>query len=64
MKKYLGVLCILLIGCLALLLGLSMVNDADPIVVGEQWCEAMLEKPNQQWSDAETRSFAKACLYE
>lgn len=41
-----------------------MVNDADPIVVGEQWCEAMLEKPNQQWSDAETRSFAKACLYE
>ena len=30
----------------------------------EQWCDAMLEKPNQQWTDAETRLFAKHCLYE
>lgn len=64
MKKYLGILCLLLVGVIALILGLTMIeNQQAPELVGEAWCDAMVDKPNGEWTDAETRSFAKACLY-
>ncbi len=67
MKKYLGLLCLLLIGAIALMLGLtvSYYSPDGPEVIGsEAWCEAMVLKPNKAWTDSEIRSFAKACLYE
>ncbi len=67
MKKYLGLLCLLLVGVIAVIIGLtvSSYNPDDPTVVGsEAWCEAMVLKPNKAWSDSEIRSFAKSCLYE
>ncbi|WP_439134914.1 DUF3012 domain-containing protein [Pseudomaricurvus sp.] len=64
MKKYLGILCLLLVGLIAVIAGLAMVeNKQAPELVGEAWCDAMVDKPNADWTDAETRSFAKACLY-
>lgn len=64
MKKYLSVLILLLLGFLVLLLGLAFIEGQNTTgdMVGEEWCEAMMDKPNNQWTDAETRSFAKACL--
>lgn len=65
MKKYLGVLCLLLIGAVALMLGLMMLEqDAQSPINGEAWCEAMVLKSNSDWTDEETRTFAKNCLYE
>ncbi|MGH1372909.1 MAG: DUF3012 domain-containing protein [Cellvibrionaceae bacterium] len=67
MKKYLGLLCLLLIGVIAVILGLTVSSyspDGPDVVGSEQWCEAMVLKPNKAWNDAETRSFAKSCLYE
>ncbi len=28
----------------------------------EDWCDAMLEKPNPDWTEAETLRFAKLCI--
>lgn len=65
MKKYLGILCLLLVGVIALILGLTMIgNQQAPELVGEAWCDAMVDKPNAEWTDAETRSFAKTCLFD
>lgn len=64
MKKYLGILCLLLVGLIAVLVGLAMVEEKQaPELVGEAWCDAMVDKPNAEWTDAETRSFAKTCLF-
>ncbi len=67
MKKYLGILILLLAGLLVALLGLSLVTGGfwgAPEPVGEEWCELMMEKANGDWTDAETRSFSRTCLYE
>ncbi len=65
MKKYLGVLILLLVGCVAIMLGLTLIQGKpEQELVGEEWCEMMVEKPNGEWTDAETRSFAKSCLYD
>ncbi|NIB43722.1 DUF3012 domain-containing protein [Pseudomaricurvus alkylphenolicus] len=65
MKKYLGVLCLLLFACASIFVGLSIIEGGgDTQLQGEAWCDAMVEKPNQEWTDAETRSFARTCLYE
>ena len=67
MKKYLVVLVLLFLGVLALIIGLSLVTGGyreEPQPTGEEWCEAMMEKPNPDWTDAETRSFARICLYD
>jgi len=29
----------------------------------EEWCEAMMLKPNQAWTESEAQSFARDCLY-
>lgn len=67
MKKYLGVLILLLVGALVAIFGLSLVSGGyfgKPEPSGEEWCEMMMDKPNVEWTDAETRSFAKICLYD
>ncbi|GAB3106643.1 DUF3012 domain-containing protein [Aestuariicella hydrocarbonica] len=65
MKKYLGILSLLLIGLLAVLAGLSMLEgNTESELVGEAWCDAMVDKPNDQWTEAETLGFAKTCLYD
>lgn len=66
MQKYLGVLILLLLGFLVVLIGLSYIegDNTEAELVGEEWCDAMMAKPNKEWTDAETRSFAKSCLYE
>ena len=65
MKKYLSVLCLLLAGVVALMLGLMMVEqDSHSSARGEAWCEAMVLKSNSEWTDEETRAFAENCLYE
>nr|WP_279538408.1 DUF3012 domain-containing protein [Pseudomaricurvus alcaniphilus] len=49
------------------MLGLSLVSGGfwgAPEPVGEEWCELMMEKANGDWTDAETRSFSRTCLYE
>ena len=65
MNKYLSLLLLLLVGALLVLVGLELINaDQTVELVGEDWCNAMMDKPNGQWTDAETRSFAKTCLYQ
>jgi Protein of unknown function (DUF3012) len=65
MKKYLGLLCLLLIGVVVVVVGLAMISQSGPDTVGsDEWCEAMVLKPNKAWTDQETRDFASACLYE
>ena len=66
MKKYLGVLILLLTGVLVTVVGLALIAGgywAEPEPTGEEWCELMMAKANPEWTDAETRSFAKICLY-
>ncbi len=65
MKRYLSVLLLLLVGVVCAMLGLGLLHDEESAqleLTGEAWCEAMMEKPNPEWTDAETRSFAKTCL--
>lgn len=65
MKKYLGVLCLLLAGVLMLMLGMIVLEQgSENPVQGEEWCEAMVLKSNNEWTEQETRNFAKSCLYE
>lgn len=66
MKKYLTVLVLLLAGCLLIIIGLSL-TESDAIHTAansEGWCDAMVEKPNSQWSKPEAVRFSKQCLYE
>lgn len=35
--------------------------DAEPGT--EPWCDMMLHKPNQEWEEEETRTFADQCIY-
>lgn len=54
MKFYCGLVTVFLIA----------LTGCDPRVGSEQWCDATVEKPNGDWTDPETRTFAKHCLYE
>lgn len=65
MKTYLGVIALLAIGGIVAMLGLSLISGGywDEAPTGEEWCEMMMDKPNPDWSDSETRQFAKLCLY-
>lgn len=64
MKKYLGVLCLGLLALLAIMVGLTLVEySKQPELTGEAWCDAMVDKPNSDWSEADTRRFSKTCLF-
>lgn len=64
MKKYLGALCLLLVALLAIMVGLTLVESGkQPELEGEAWCDAMLDKPNSDWSEADTGRFASTCLF-
>jgi hypothetical protein len=63
MKKYLGVLCLLLVALLFIMVGLTLVESGKPELDGEAWCDAMVDKPNQDWTDAEAERFGKNCLF-
>ena len=70
MKKYLALLSLLLVGILLLMLGLTIVSGApEPAPVAQiapdaAWCDAMLEKPNIEWTDTDARVFGEHCLFE
>lgn len=63
MKKYLGVLVLFLLAVLAIMVGLTLVEYGKPELDGEAWCDAMVDKPNSEWSEADTQRFAKICLF-
>lgn len=73
-KEYVLLLSLALFGVLAIYIGLEMIPSEDdeqqpvPFVKGseetEAWCERMLDKPNQSWSESETLSFADFCLLD
>ncbi len=64
MKAYLLILALLLVGLLAVMVGLSIVEgDEQAELSGEAWCDRMLDKPNPDWTDDEARIFARDCLY-
>lgn len=64
MKKYLGVLVLFLVAVLAIMVGLTVVEySKQPKLEGEAWCDAMVDKPNSEWSEADTQRFAKTCLF-
>ena len=72
MKQYAVVLSLLLVGCLILMIGLSLITGDAGIAgdVGanqlplptEAWCDAMVEKPNAEWREAEILQFSQHCL--
>lgn len=68
MKNYLVVLSLLLAGCLIFMIGLSIIEgggDIDSVELplpSEAWCDAMLEKPNAEWDEAEILQFSEHCL--
>ncbi len=73
MNKYLALLCLLLVGCLLLMVGLNMIvgsNDQqaaenDKSIIGsEAWCDAMVDKPNPEWTERSTQDFSRYCLYD
>ena len=70
MNKYLALLCLLLVGCLLIMMGLNMIaatdeqQNAETTVGSESWCDAMVETPNNQWTEQATQDFARHCLYE
>lgn len=64
MKKYLGVLCLALVAVMAIMVGLMLVESGgEPQLDGEAWCDAMVDKPNSDWSEADTERFATTCLF-
>lgn len=38
------------------------VRDQRQVRGSEEWCEAMMVKPNAEWNDPDTRLFAQKCL--
>ncbi len=70
MNKYLVLLLLLLFGLLIVMVGLTLIShspeeaSAPTVAADEAWCESMVEKPNNAWTDSETRLFASSCLYE
>ncbi len=74
MNRYLALLCLLLVGCLLLMVGLNMIADSDEqqaatqndvnMIGTEAWCDAMVDKPNTEWTERSTQDFARHCLYE
>ncbi len=64
MKQYLIVASLLLAGLLLVMLGLAFIegSDQEPPLVGEAWCEFMMNKPNIEWTESEADSFARTCL--
>jgi hypothetical protein len=39
-------------------------DNAEPVYGSEDWCEAMVALPGEQWTDADTRTFAERCLLD
>ncbi|MYM62525.1 DUF3012 domain-containing protein [Pseudomaricurvus sp. HS19] len=64
MKQYLIVASLLLLGLVLVMLGLAFIEGSkqEPPLVGEAWCEFMMNKPNIEWTTSEAESFAKTCL--
>lgn len=67
------VLCLLLIGLLLAIVGLNLIattsvtGQADGISAAagsEAWCDAMLDKPNADWTENDFQVFSRDCLYE
>lgn len=40
----------------------SLTDEQREIRGSEEWCEAMMVKPDAEWSDADARLFAQKCL--
>lgn len=73
MKKYLVVLCLLLVGLLLAIVGLSLIGTESvteqdygirAVTGSEAWCDAMLEKPNADWTEDDFQIFSRDCLYD
>ena len=41
-----------------------LVPDADAPMGSEPWCEALMAKPDREWSESESRQFAEHRIYE
>jgi len=42
---------------------LTLLAACEPEVGSDEWCAAMKEKNKQDWTLAETRDYAKHCLF-
>lgn len=40
----------------------GLLGDQRQVRGSEEWCEAMMVKPNAEWNDPDTRLFAQKCL--
>lgn len=70
MNKYLALLLLLLVGLLLVMVGLNWIaysgeqRTAASLIGSEAWCEAMMVKPDAEWSDGEARDFTNYCLFD
>lgn len=68
MNKYLALLLLLLVGVLLVMVGLNWIaysaeQNADAGMIGsEAWCDGLLDKPADKWTDRESKDFANHCL--
>lgn len=70
MNKYLALLLLLLVGVLLVMVGLNWIiyseeqAEAARLIGSEAWCEAMMAKPDANWTDSEARDFTSYCLFD
>ncbi len=38
-------------------------SEKDVPKMSQEWCDAMLDKPNSEWTEEDFRAFAADCLY-